>query len=850
MRQISALFLLLFGLLAGFAAQAQAVDDSYYLPQNVSYNAAVPTPRQFLGYQVGEWHVSHDQLVAYLKKIAETSNRVTVSEYGRTYENRPLLLLTITSPKNQAAIESLKAEHRKLVDPAQSNGLNTTAMPIVTWMGYTIHGNEPSGNNAALLAAYYLAAAQGPAVDSLLNEAIVLLDPCINPDGSNRFSSWVNVHKSSNLVTDPNSREFSEAWPGGRSNHYWFDLNRDYLYMQHPESKSRMVKFHEWKPNVLTDHHEMGTNSTFFFQPGVPTRTHPLTPRKNIELTAKIGNYHAAALDKIGSYYYTQENFDDYYYGKGSTYPDAHGSIGILFEQGSSRGHAQESQNGIVTFPFTIKNQFTATLSTLKASKEMRVELLNYQRDFYKEASSDAVKAYVFGESNDKARTWEMLNILQRNQIEVFKLSKDETIGSQKFTKGNSYVVPLSQPQHRLAKAIFEKRTQFEDSLFYDISAWSMPHCFNVPYAEVTLPVAVGEKIVQNDFPKGRVVGKSNYAYLFEWDSYFAPRAAYDLMKRGYRLKTASQTLTMNGRKFDYGTVEVQFTGQNPEATELLLKTIAERDGVDFYAAPTGLTSQGLDLGSENFRAMRQPKPLLVVGPGVNNLDVGEVWHLLDTRVNIPVTMAEISTINRVDLSKYNVIIMAGGDYNALQDEKIKTWLRAGGVLVAMGEALNWITDKQIAPIKLKKTPADSSSSMKSYALADRITGAYVTAGSIFEAKIDPTHPLMYGYKGSSIFTFRDNNLYLEPSKNAFNAPMVYTANPLVSGYIHPRNEKLAKNSPAIIVSNVGAGRVVSMTDNPNFRAFWWGTNKLFLNALFFGNQIGSSLRSAGVEEE
>ena len=849
MRQISAFFLLFSWIFAGFAAQSQAVDDSYYLPQNVSYNAAVPTPRQFLGYQVGEWHVSHDQLVAYMKKIAETSNRVSISEYGRTYENRPLLLLTITSPKNQASIENLKAEHRKLVDPAQSNGLNINAMPIVTWLGYTIHGNEPSGNNAALLAAYYLAAAQGPAIDSLLNEAIVLLDPCINPDGSNRFSSWVNVHKSSNLVTDPNSREFSESWPGGRSNHYWFDLNRDYLYMQHPESKSRMAKFHEWKPNVLTDHHEMGTNSTFFFQPGVPTRTHPLTPRKNIELTAKIGNYHAAALDKIGSYYYTQENFDDYYYGKGSTYPDVHGAIGILFEQGSSRGHAQESQNGIVTFPFTIKNQFTATLSSLKASKEMRVELLNYQRDFYKEANSDAVKAYVFGESNDKARTWEMVNILQRNQIEVFQLSKNETIGNQQFTKGNAYVVPLSQPQHRLAKAIFEKRTKFEDSLFYDISAWSMPHCFNVPYAEATGNVVLGEKITQNDFPKGRVLGKSSYAYLFEWDSYFAPRAAYDLMKRGYRLKTASQTLTMNGRKFDYGTVEVQFTGQNPDATEALLKTIAERDGVDFYAAPTGLTSQGLDLGSENFRAMRQPKPLLVVGPGVNNLDVGEVWHLLDTRVNIPVTMAEMSTINRVDLSKYNVIIMAGGDYNALQDEKIKTWLRGGGVLVAMGEALNWITDKQIAPIKLKKTPADSSSSMKSYALAERINGAYVTAGSIFEAKIDPTHPLMYGYKGNSIYTFRDNNLYLEPTKNAFNAPMVYTANPLVSGYIHPRNEKLAKNAPAIIVSNVGAGRVVSMTDNPNFRAFWWGTNKLFLNALFFGNQIGSSLRLGGIEE-
>ena len=320
MKKIAASILLI----TFFSANAQVADD-YYLPQNVTYNAAIPTPKQFLGYQVGEWHVGHDQLVAYLKKLAEVSDRVDVSEYGRTYENRPLIHLTVSSARNLSNLESIRNEHKKLSDPAQSNGLNTKAMPVVVWLGYTIHGNEPSGNNAALLAAYYLAAAQGPGIDSLLNESVILLDPTINPDGSNRFSSWVNTHKSQNLVTDPNSREFGEAWPGGRSNHYWFDLNRDYLYMQHPESKSRMAVFHQWRPNVLTDHHEMGTGSTFFFQPGVPSRTHPLTPKRNIELTQKIGKYHAAGLDKIGSFYYTEENFDDYYYGKGSSYPDAHG---------------------------------------------------------------------------------------------------------------------------------------------------------------------------------------------------------------------------------------------------------------------------------------------------------------------------------------------------------------------------------------------------------------------------------------------------------------------------------------------------------------------------------------------
>jgi hypothetical protein len=319
------------------------------------------------------------------EKVAEVSNRVKLVEYGRTYENRPLLLLTISSPKNLANIDQIKAEHHKLVEPDKSSSLKTADMPIVVWMGYSVHGNEASGTNASPLAVYYLAAAQGAEIDSVLNESVILVDPRINPDGGERFSSWVNANKSMNLVADPNSRELNETWPGGRYNHYWFDLNRDWLYTQHPESKGRIVKYHEWKPNILTDHHEMGSGSSFFFQPGIPARTHPITPKKNIELTEKIGKFHASALDKIGSLYFTKEGYDDFYYGKGSTFPDAQGCIGILFEQASSRGHLQETPNGPMSFAFTIRNQFTTTLSTLRAAKSMRQELLDYQRSFYQE---------------------------------------------------------------------------------------------------------------------------------------------------------------------------------------------------------------------------------------------------------------------------------------------------------------------------------------------------------------------------------------------------------------------------------------------------------------------------------
>ncbi len=300
-------------------------------------------------------------------------------------------------------------------------------MPIVVYQGFSIHGNEPSGSNAALAVAYYLAAAQGSEIEKLLNETVILFDPSYNPDGLQRFAYWANINKSKNINPDPNDREYDEIWPGGRTNHYWFDMNRDWLPVQLPESQARINTFHNWYPNILTDHHEMGTNSTFFFQPGIPSRTNPLTPSKNQEITEAIGNFHAKALNKIGSFYYSKESFDDFYYGKGSTFPDINGGIGILFEQASSRGHAQESDNGILTFPFTIRNQFTAALSTLNAAVGMHDELLNYQKSFYANARKEAENSgvIVFGDEKDATKVNQLAEILKRHKIEYYELKND-----------------------------------------------------------------------------------------------------------------------------------------------------------------------------------------------------------------------------------------------------------------------------------------------------------------------------------------------------------------------------------------------------------------------------------------
>ncbi len=292
----------------------------YYLPDSVSYNPSIPKPKDIIYHEVGEWHVTHDRLVNYMKAIAAAApERVKLETMGFTYENRPQVLLIITSPKNQQRLEEIRQQHLLLSDPTKSASVNIENMPIVVWIGHSIHGNEPSGANASLLSAYYLVAAQGKQIDELLDNVVILFDPSFNPDGLQRFSTWANQHKSKNLVSDPNSREFNEVWPGGRFNHYWFELNRDWLPAVHVESQNRLAWFHKWKPNILTDHHEQGSNATFFFQPGVASRVNPLTPAKNQELTAKLAKFHAAFLDRTGSLYFTKENYDDFYYGKGST---------------------------------------------------------------------------------------------------------------------------------------------------------------------------------------------------------------------------------------------------------------------------------------------------------------------------------------------------------------------------------------------------------------------------------------------------------------------------------------------------------------------------------------------------
>ena len=830
---------------------AQDIDLSYYLPQDITYDQSIPTPKEVIGHEVGEWHVTHDKLYYYMKELAEASDRVSITEYARSHENRPLVYLTITSEKNRENLEEIRLEHKKLTDPSESGSVDIDNMPVVIYQGNSIHGNEPSGGNGALATAYYLAAAQGAYIDDLLDNAIILLDPCYNPDGFQRFSSWVNSHKGKNLISDPNSREYNEVWPRGRTNHYWFDLNRDWLLLTHPESQGRIKHFHHWKPDILTDHHEMGSNSTFFFQPGIPSRTNPNTPKLNQELTAEIATFHAAALDEIGSLYSRQESFDDYYYGKGSTYPDAQGCIGILFEQASSRGHYQATDHGILTFPFSIRNQVATMLSTQKAGLALRKDLLEYKRKSFKEAqslaSSNGVKGYVFNDDGDPYRAERFISILQQHQIPVYHLNQS----TDDFDTAGSYYVPLDAKQYRLTKSIFEEVHEFQDSLFYDVSAWTLPHAFNLPCREVGAGAGLRGDLVDmdKDMVSGNMIGSGRpYAYLIPWHQYLAPRLLDQLHKQGVIVKLANQDFSSRigdeELAFKAGTLIVP-TGNNQgmDAAEMssLMTSLAQDNHLNIYITNGGQTSVGVDLGSRSSNLLPAQNIMMVVGDGVNSYDVGEMWHHFDQVLDIPVSMIEMDDISRVDLSAYTTIILPDGRYNGLNSSAtdLKDWIRGGGNLVAFKGAINWLDTKDIVSVDTKGGGmSGSSKDRKPYSAAGADRGARVTGGMIARGQVDTTHPLFYGYNREEMYFFKRGNSYYEHSSNVYNTPAVYDENPIASGYLHKNNEERLKSAAAVLVHNNGSGQVICIVDNPLFRGYWWGGSKLFANAIFMGSTL------------
>ncbi len=817
--------------------------QDYYFSKYSPFDTDIMSPEEFLGYPIGEMHTRHDLIVSYMTYLSNVSDKADMFKYATSYEGRKLIYLIVSSPEKIKNIESIRKTHISYINPDNENYIETPKpknFPVIVNLGYNVHGNEPSSSEAAMLTAYTLVSSKSKEVEDYLENSIVLIDPTINPDGRDRHTQWVNSYKASPLVDDPQDAEHNEYWPGGRTNHYWFDLNRDVLLAVHPETRGKIDFHHDWFPNVTMDFHEMGTNSTYFF---VPWKSHaakdPVIPQENYEYFEKLfGTFFAKGLDEIGSLYFSKEAFDKTYPGYHSSYADLLGGIGMLFEQASSRGHKQETEFGEITFPFTIRNHYVSGMNTVKASVEMKDELKEYQQRFFASALLDAnkkrIKGYSFKMGKDRNKTKAFIDKLMIHKIKVIK-DKD------------NFFVPTKQKNYRTVRSIFETNTEFRDSVFYDASAWSIANFYDIDYSSST-KVMDGVEIENNDkIFTSNEIEKSEYAYIINSVDYNIPAVINSLINSDILVSTAFKPFEINTssglKSFDYGSLVIPVTLQEIESDKLFqkLKNIQDKYQINIYSAPSGLSSGGIDLGSRHVSPLKKQKVMMLVGTGVRSYEAGEIWHLLDQRVGMPISKIPIRNFDRVSLDKYTTMVIVSGSYGFNKDQvnKIKDWASKGNTIISIGSGSKFLIDKEIVTEKLLKSDIPKEkNNFQPYIDAQDNRGKEQIGGIILNANVDLTHPLGFGYEDSNLPVYKNNTVWIEPSKNEYSSVVRYTKDPLVDGFITDNNYDKLNSSVSLLVSKIGKGRAVMFSDNPNFRGSWYGTNRLFLNAILLGDKI------------
>ena len=825
--------------------------SAYFFPQGGDFDPAIPTPQQFLGYEIGSRYTRHDQLVAYFNELARHSDKIKVEQIGSSYEGRPLLIATVTSAQNQQQLETLRRQHVTLADPAQPLSAAGNS-PVVVWLGYSVHGNETSSGEAALLTAYYLVADRSADTARWLQQAVVLFDPAQNPDGRDRAASWHNAYASSPASADPADKEHVEPFPQGRTNHYFTDLNRDWLALTQQDTRPKIAYFHQWYPNVQIDFHEMGKDSTYYFEPSPASMHSPLLPASSYAFNKTLAKYHAQALDALGSLYYTGENFDNFSPVYGSTYPDFHGAVGVTVEQASSRGRVQESVNGLLTFPFTIRNQVATGLGTVRGAVTERDGLLKLQKEFFqsavKQANQQPVKAFVFGDANDPGLTQRLLDLLLQHQITVQALSTAVTVDGQRFEPGSAYVVPTAQPQFRLVHSIFAETPPIKGDVFYGSTSYAIAPAYGVAFAGSRSRVDGGERITRLPSARGGVSGgQAGYAYVFDWRDYNASRALYALQAKGVLTRAAFQPFTAatasGEQAFARGSVVVPVAGQTLAGDALLaaVDEAARSSGVQVHALASGQSRSGIDLGSDSVKSLRRPAVALVMGEGVSATEIGSAWFLLDQQVQLPASKLDPAQLGKVNLDRYTTIVLSGGTYSGVDATAVaalKRWINAGGSLVTYGSAAKWAIEQKLSDEVLGAEEKEPEGARRAFGDQRDIAAIERVSGNILSADVDTSHPLGFGLPRTQLAINKENGISFKPSRNAFSTVVRIDESPRVNGYLSEANRSRVAGTAWLLVSPQGQGNVVLFADDPAHRKYWHGTERLLLNAVFFGNLL------------
>lgn len=850
MKKLAIIVLLFIAVIDSFA------QNDYYFGRDNQFDPKIPTPEQFFGFPIGSSLARYDKVVEYYKLLDNLSDRAQLEVIGKTYENREQVVLIVTSPDNQKNLESIRQNHLKLIDPKSSS--SNSDQKVIVHLGYNVHGGEIAGTEAAILAAYYFVASTNNETIKNLEQTVVLIDPALNPDGRDRAASYFNTFKSFPPVSDPNDIEHAGGFTPHRGNHFWTDLNRDWFPLVHVESKARVDFYHKWYPNIYADYHEMGSNSAYYFEPSPPRSTwNPTIPEETYNvLNPILAKFYSESLDKIGSLYYTKEDFDNISPIYGSTYPDFQGGVGTTLEVGSSAGIEIETEVGVRKFSRNIKDNVVTSIAAIKAAVAEKDVLFKHQKDFFTSALSlankRADKYIVFGDKNDNNLTKLFLDHLLSHKIDVYELPDKFSQNGKDFEPGNAYVVPFSQPQYRILNAVFEENTTFVDSIFMDITAWSTVHGYGIPFVKVKGAVRQGEKVT--DIPQikeGGVSQKSDYAYIFNYTDYLASKSLYYLLDKGVVVKAAykdfSASVAGTEYKFNKGAIVIPVEYQNISSDELynIVKEAAELTDIKILGVTTGFSTTGIDLGSNNIRRVEKPVVATLVGSGINWTDVGETWFLLGNRLNIPLTKINVASADWADLNRYTSIILSDGNYNSLSPNfigKLQQWIANGGTLITSEGASKWAIDNKIVT---GFVPDSVPRSKNEYKRLDYISqreneGPQRIGGAIFNADLDITNPLAFGIVSRETYAIKTSNYKLPRPKSNYATVLQLTDKPQISGFLTNKNQQELKNAPLVAFENKGKGTVVLFAESPTFRGYWLSTGRILTNAIFFGSNLSS----------
>ena len=787
---------------------------------------------------------------------------VKVEQYGLTNEGRPLLLVFVASRENSARLEQVRANNLRLAGTSGDKAAPDENAPVIVWLSYNVHGNETSSSEAAMLTLFELVNPSNTKTKDFLKNTVVVVDPCVNPDGRDRYVNWFNsvVGKQANPV--PFTREHIEPWPGGRPNHYYFDLNRDWAWQTQVESRQRMGVYNKWLPQVHVDFHEQGFNEPYYFAPAAEPFHEVITPWQR-EFQTLIGRNNARYFDQNGWLFFTKERFDLFYPSYGDTYPIYKGAIGMTYEQGGhSRGGAAviNEDGDTLTLWDRLHHHYTTGMSTIEASADHASRLVQEFKKYYDKARSNPpgeFKAWLL-KADESDRLKRLRELLERNNIEYSFVSGGSFTGLNYFSNKNEttkaengdVVVNMNQSNSNLIKVLFERTSKLSDSATYDITAWSLPFVYGINTYGLNAYVTSGSKTEPN-VRFAKPLTTPPVAYAIKWSGVSSVRFLAELLKRKVKVRYAEQPFVAAGEHFEKGTLIVTRTSNNiPDSklTEIIDEASRKADQI-YYPVGSGFVEKGFDLGSDRVRMLKAPRVVLLAGDGISSLGMGEIWHYFDEVIGYPLNVVWVNNLNKDVLKETDVLIMPDGGYSSFgkpTHDMLKEWVSSGGRLVALESAVaalarnEWgikLKDGEKKEDEKKDDKKDDYALLRKYEIRERDYLPNFNPGSIFKVEMDNSHPLAFGYDSTYFTLKQDDNIYDFFKEGLGWNVGVIKKSAQVSGFVGFKLRDRLKDGLLFGVQDQGGGAVIYLADNPVFRSFWENGKLLLANAVFMVGQ-------------